>query len=80
MAGFEIKHKKTKIMTKNFQKQEIDELLQVTVVSQLTNVPTHDHFELQPAPAAKFCFDLHPELRVAARKKAGNSNLLTFGR
>ena len=42
-----------------------------TVVPRLTNVPTYDHFELRPALAAKCCFDLQLELRVAIKRGRG---------
>ena len=42
-----------------------------TVAPQLMNVPTYDHFELRPAPAAKFCFDLWPELPITNIKGKG---------
>ena len=58
-----------------------------TVVPRLTSIRTYDHFELRPAPAAKFCFDVWPELRVTtttttkkAGEKGGEFKLLAVGR
>ena len=53
-----------------------------TVVPRFTNVPTYDQFELRPALATKFCFNLQVELRVTIRKKGkekgGKFKLLTI--
>ena len=48
-----------------------------TVVPQLTNVPTYDHFELQPAVVAKFCgrsFQLRTEKGRGGRREIQISN------
>uniref|UniRef100_A0ABM5GQN6 WD repeat-containing and planar cell polarity effector protein fritz homolog isoform X2 n=1 Tax=Pogona vitticeps TaxID=103695 RepID=A0ABM5GQN6_9SAUR len=38
-------------------------------------IPTYDHFELQPAPAAKYCFYLQPELPLMNRKRQGKKEI-----
>ena len=54
-----------------------------TVEPLLTNVPTYEHFNLQTAQFAKFCFYLRTELQHTNGKRhgkrAGNLNLLTVG-